>query len=131
MQHIRLYNLIRKWVKTMSYQVVVTLTDAEYDDVVRKAENKAISIAQYVKKYPISVDEFDVRYEYLKNKALEMPIGEPFTVMSIFEDWNCIPRGIKLSLGRNFYHYVKRGELTGVEPVGKNSSNVQLYARRV
>ena len=114
----------------MSYQVVVTLTDAEYDDVVRKAEDKGISIAQYVKKYPISVDEFDVRYEYLKNKALEMPIGEPFTVMSVFEDWNCIPRGIKLSLGRNFYHFVKRGELTGVEPTGKNRSNIQLYVRR-
>ena len=36
-----------------------------------------------------------------------------------------------ITVGRNFYHYVKRGELTGVEPVGKNSSNVQLYARRV
>jgi len=50
--------------------------------------------------------------------------------MSVFEDWNCIPRGIKLSLGRNFYHFVKRGELTGVEPTGKNSSNIQLYVRR-
>lgn len=114
----------------MSYQVVVTLTDTEYEDVKKKAYEKGISISQYVKKYPISVDEFDIRYEKLKNMALEWTIGEPFSVMSVFDDWNCIPRGVKLSLGRNFYHLVKRGELEGVEPAGKNSSNVQLYVRK-
>lgn len=40
-----------------------------------------------------------------------------------------IDKGTKLSLGRNFYHMVKRGELDGVKPAGKNSSNVQLYVR--
>lgn len=114
----------------MSYQVVVTLTDTEYEDAKKKAFEKGISISQYVKKYPISVDEFDIRYEKLKKTALEWTIGETFSVMSVFDDWDCIPRGIKLSLGRNFYHLVKRGEVEGVEPAGKNSSNVQLYVRK-
>lgn len=115
----------------MSVTVSVTLTDKEYADVKSKAEEKGLSIAQYVKRFPISGDEFDERYEYLKKQAKQQPLGSPFTVMSLFSDWNEIPRGVKLSLGRNFYHLVKRneGEVNMVKPAGKNSSNVQLYIR--
>ena len=115
----------------MSVTVSITLTDKEYTDVKIKAEEKGLSVAQYVKRFPIAGEEFQERYSYLKNQAMIQPLGIPFTVMSLFPDWNDIPRGVKLSLGRNFFHLVKRndGEVKAVKPAGKNSSNVQLYLR--
>lgn len=115
----------------MPVTVSVTLTDEEYEEVLVKAKEKGLTVAQYVKKYPISGDEFDRRYAFLKEQALLQPVKVPFTVMSLFDDWDDIPRGIKLSLGRNFYHLVKREteELIKIKPAGKNSSNVQLYVR--
>lgn len=116
----------------MSVSVSVTLTDKEYEVVTQQAKEKGLSIAQYVKRFPISGDEFDERYEYLKKQSCSQEVGFPFTVMSLFSDWNDIPRGVKLSLGRNFYHLIKRGEeIKSVKPAGKNSSNVQLYIREV
>lgn len=115
----------------MSVTVSVTLTDKEYADVKIKAEEKGLSVSQYVKRFPIAGVEFDERYDYLKRQAMQQPIGIPFTVMSLFPDWDDIPRGVKLSLGRNFYHLVKRndGDVKAIKPAGKNSSNVQLYLR--
>lgn len=115
----------------MSVTVSVTLTDKEYAVVRIKAEEKGLSVAQYVKRYPIAGEEFDERYDYLKHQAMQQPLGIPFTVMSLFPDWNDIPRGVKLSLGRNFYHLAKRkeGDIKAIKPAGKNSSNVQLYLR--
>lgn len=111
----------------MSNQVVVTLTDKEYSEVVKLSKEKGLSISQYVKRYSIGNVDFDSLYNCLRIKAIKQPVNKPFTVMSLFTDWNKIDRGVKLSLGRCFYNLVKSGELPGVEPAGKNSSNVQLY----
>lgn len=111
----------------MSNQVVVTLTDKEFAEVEKLAKEKGLSISQYVKRYPITDDDFDCRYDFLQKEAVKQPVNTPFTVMSLFDDWNEISRGVKLSLGRCFYHLVKGGKLPNVEPVGKNSSSVQLY----
>lgn len=111
----------------MSHQVVVTLTDEEYENVSKLAKIKGLSISQYVKRYEISDVEFDRRYEYLKSKAMQQPINSTFTVMELFEDWDKIDRGVKLSLGRCFYHLVKAGKLSGVKATGKNSSSIQQY----
>lgn len=114
----------------MSRTVVITLTEEEYDRIKVQADEKGLTMAQYVKRYPIGDQDFDSRFEELKRKAAAHQIGEEFTVMSLFDDWGEIPRGVKLSLGRTFYHLVNRGELPGVTPAGKNSSNVQLYVRQ-
>lgn len=107
--------------------ISITLTDAEYRMAERKAAEKGITISQYVKQYPIISDEFETRFEYLKENAVSFSPGVKFTVMSIFEDWKDIERGTKLSLGRTFFHLVRRGGLKPVKPAGKNTSNVQLY----
>ena len=111
----------------MSVTVSVTLTDEEYQNAMNKAMEIGLTISQYVKRYPIGASEFEDRFEFLKEQASTFPVNKPFTVMSLFPDWNSIERGIKLSLYRNFFHIIKRGELPTVTPYGKNSSNVQLY----
>ena len=125
--NIRLYN--QKGREYMSIIVSVTLTEKEYEMATSEAQKKGLTITQYVKRFPITGEGFDERYEFLKQQALEQPLMTPFTVMSLFSDWDEIERGTKLSLGRNFYHLVKRGELKGIIPAGKNSSNIQLYMR--
>ena len=115
----------------MSYIVSVTLTDREYSEVKKAAEEKGLTISQYVKRYPISDDEFNLQYEFLKNESLKTEKDVPFSVMSVFGDkWDTIPRGIRLSLGRNFYHLVKRGELKGIITAGKSIYNIQMYVRK-
>ena len=114
----------------MAVTISVTLSDRQYDEAKKEAEKLGISISQYVKITPIVDSEFEERYEFLKKQAKTIDENKPFTVMSIFSDWFSIERGIRLSLGRNFFHAVNRGEIPGVVPAGKNSSNVQLYERR-
>lgn len=111
----------------MSVTISVTLTDEEHRLAKEEALKKGLTISQYVKQFAIGNDDFDSRYEELKQKAINYPEGQTFTVMSMFLDWDKIERGVKLSLGRNFYHLVRRGELPPVLPAGKNSSNIQLY----
>lgn len=111
----------------MSITISVTLTDKEYEQVKIKSQEVGLTISQYVKRNNICGDEFAKRYDYLIQKAKSQANGSAFTVMSLFPDWNDIPKGTKLSLGRNFFHLVKRGEVEGIVPEGKNSSNIQLY----
>lgn len=113
----------------MSHTVSVTLTDDEYEEALQKSREIGLDISQYVKRYNIGDNEFDRRYKHLIATANIQPEGIPFTVMALFPDWNTIPKGVKLSLGRNFYHLVKRNDnaVANILPAGKNSSNVQLY----
>ncbi len=112
----------------MSKNISITLTDAEYELAVNKAAELGLDLAQYVKRYPIGENEFNERYAYLIAQAKSQPIGTPFTVMSLFPDWGDIPKGIRLSLGRCFYHLVKR-KPSDIKAAGKNSSNIQMYVR--
>ena len=120
----------------MSKVVNVTLTEEEYKFVEKAAEEKGLTISQYVKRFPIGDDEFSRHYEFLLEKVNEQDPDVPFTVMSIFgKNWEKIDKGIRLSLGRNFFHLVKRslkgnGDLKNIHPAGKNIYNVQLYVRK-
>lgn len=111
----------------MSVNVQITLSNTEYEKIKKDAAEKGLTPAQYIKHCAVDDSEFESRYDYLKQQALHFPEGQVFTVMSIFSDWNEIELGIRLSLGRTFYHLVKRGGLSPVIPAGKNSNNVQLY----
>ena len=113
----------------MSVTVSVTLTNDEYEKAMKEAEAKGLSISQYVKRFAIGSDEFDSRFEFLKKAALEQNVGKRFTVMSLFDDWDEIEKGVKLTLGRAFFNLVKKGDLEGVEDAGKGVSNIQLYRR--
>lgn len=113
----------------MSVTVSVTLTNDEYKKALKDAEAKGLTISQYVKRFSIGSNEFDTRFEFLKKAAQEQNVGKRFTVMSLFEDWNEIEKGVRLTLGRAFFNLVKKGDLEGVEDAGKGVSNIQLYRR--
>ena len=108
--------------------ISVTLTQEELRMAEKLAERHGLPLAQCVKQFPLCDQVFEERFETLKQRAAAQPAGRPFTVMGLFsDDWNTLDRGLRLSLGRTFYHLVRGGKLPGVRPAGKNSSNVQLY----
>lgn len=109
--------------------ISVTLTQNELDQAKKLAEKHGLPLAQCVKQFALGDQGFEERFEALKQKAAAQPVGQPFTVMGLFSDWNDLDRGLKLSLGRTFYHFVRSGKLPGVRSAGKNSSNVQLYEK--
>ena len=111
----------------MSVIVSVTLTDEEHALAKKLAKEHGLPLAQCVKQFPLCDRVFEERFETLKKRAAARPAGQPFTVMGLFDDWDTLDLGLKLSLGRTFYHCVRSGKLPGVRPAGKNSSNVQLY----
>jgi len=111
----------------MSINIQITLSESENKQIQKQADIIGLTRAQYIKQKILTDTEFEVRYNFLKKAALNQSKGEMFTVMSLFPDWNELERGMKLSLGRNFYYLVKRGDLSPVRPAKKNSSNVQLY----
>ena len=111
----------------MSVIVSVTLTDEEHALAKKLSKEHGLPLAQCVKQFPLCEQVFIERFEALKQRAAAQPAGQPFAVMSLFDDWGTLDRGLKLSLGRTFYHLVRGGKLPGVRPAGKNSSNVQLY----
>lgn len=107
--------------------ISVPLTKAEHELAKKLAKEHGLPLAQCVKQFPLCDQVFEERFETLKQRAAAQPVGKPFTVMSLFDDWGTLDRGLKLSLGRTFYHLVRSGKLPAVRPAGKNSSNVQLY----
>ena len=107
--------------------ISVTLTAEEFALAKALSKERGLPLAQCVKQFPLCDKVFETRFETLKQRAAARPAGQPFTVMSLFDDWNTLDRGLKLSLGRTFYHLVRGGNLPGVRPAGKNSSNIQLY----
>ena len=111
--------------------ISVTLTQAELKLAEKLAKEHGLPLAQCVKQFRLCDQVFEEHFETLKQRAAAQPEGQPFTVMGLFDDaeWNDLDRGLKLSLGRTFNHFVRGGKLPGVRPAGKNSSNVQLYEK--
>lgn len=111
--------------------ISVTLTQAELKLAEKLAKEHGLPLAQCVKQFRLCDQVFEEHFETLKRRAAAQPEGQPFTVMGLFDDaeWNDLDRGLKLSLGRTFNHFVRGGKLPGVRPAGKNSSNVQLYEK--
>lgn len=113
----------------MTHTVAVTLTDGEYKQAVETAKSLGITLAQYVKQNAIVSDDFTKYFDILCEKAKRHPLEKPFMVMDLFADWDAIDRGLRLSLGRTFYHQVSAGKIPGIALAGKGRSNIQLYVR--
>ena len=113
----------------MGRTVVITLTENEYASAVIEAEKMGLQLSQYVKRFPIGSEEFEDRFEELKQKAQNFEVGKRYSIIDCFsDDWQAISRGTRLSLGRNFYNFVRSGGLENVIEDGKKG-NVQMYLR--
>ncbi|MCP1110902.1 single-stranded DNA-binding protein [Ohessyouella blattaphilus] len=118
----------------MSKSISVTLTNDEYENFKKEADGLGLTLGKLARMRLMSDTSFEETYDRLKHLASIAPPSIPFTVMSLFDedDWrNNFDTGLKLSLGRTFYNYVRGNKMTSVVITKKNSSNVQQYQRDV
>ena len=82
------------------------VTTDEFIEIQDKAKEKNMSISMYCKSRIFPESEFEKHYNYLLEKIKKYPLNIIFTIRDVFgKDWDNIPTGIKLAIGRRFFHY--------------------------
>lgn len=113
--------------KTVNIQI--TYAEREWAEIVKNAEEKGVSPAQFIRSASLSSNEFDICFKQLCERVQDLESGTRFDIKSVFgTDWLKITKGVKLSLGRNFNKLVKQNKIA-VREAGKDSSNTQLYEK--
>lgn len=117
----------------MSKNLVIVLSDDEYEEIHAKAAEKNISASKYA--YDLlfqSADSFESKWTRLLDRLEKYPRGAEFDVSTIVgaEDWKSYTRGTKLSLARTLSRKIADGTIKGVEINGRSSSNVTIYMKK-
>ena len=88
-------------------KVTIGFTSEEFYKIQKWAQERGVSIAQYIKSKVVP-NEFDLRYDELLQKVNQLESGKEFSIKELWEknEWDCISRGVRLSLGRHFYRNI-------------------------
>ena len=109
-----------------TYQVYCTDNEAEI--IERDAQAAGLTVSQYLKKKALSETEFQRYFDDLLVRVANLPNGTTFTIREVFStDWTRISKGVRLALGRAFFHRVGADGTTNVRAKGKDSANTQMY----
>jgi hypothetical protein len=113
----------------MSRTVQIVLSNEEYEQLEREANQEGLTVPLYVKGVALGDNEFSRSYKKLIQKVAQLPSGTRFTIKAVFgTDWT-MGKGVKLSLGKTFYQRVEDGTVPNVVAEGKDSSNVMWYMK--
>lgn len=117
----------------MSKNLVIVLSDEEYEFVHRKAEERGISASKYARDmiFPAE-DNFESKWNILLDRIERYPSGAEFDVSMIMGRnlWDKYDRSTKLSLARTLSRKIADGTINNVIPVGRSSSNVTIYQKK-
>jgi hypothetical protein len=110
--------------------ISVGFTKEEYLEILKLAKIECVSISQYIKSKVIP-NEFNEKYNDLKQKVLKLKPNTTFTVKSLwqFDEWEKIPKGIKLSLGKHFYKNVEEGNIYNIIITGHDTYGIMCYKK--
>jgi hypothetical protein len=113
-------------------KVTIGFTSDEFSNIQKFAQEQGISIAQYIKSKVIP-NEFDVRYEELLQKVDRLEHNKEFSIKELWEkdEWDCISRGVRLSLGRHFYRNVVETQPPKIDNVKKSGFGVAGIMRYI
>ena len=117
----------------MSKNLVIVLSDDEYDEIHKMAARKGISASKYAyDKLFDAKDSFEMKWNQLLDNLDKYPTGAEFDtgIVAGVEIWKTYDRGTKLALARTLKRKVDDGTLTNVEIVGRSSSNVTVYRKK-
>jgi len=115
-------------------KVTIGFTSEDFFKIQELAQERGVSIAQYIKSKVIP-NEFDVRYEELLQKVNQLEPGREFNIKELWEDeneWYCISRGVRLSLGRHFYRNVVEThppKIVNVKEKGFGVAGIMRYTK--
>ncbi len=117
----------------MSKNLIIVLSDEEYDAIHNKAKEKGISASKYA--YDIlfkNKDSFESKWILLMERIEQYPSGAEFDISIIVGValWQSYDRGTKLSLARTLKRKIDDGSITNVEVVGRSASNITIYRKK-
>ena len=116
----------------MSKNLVIVLSDDEYDEIHKIAATKGISASKYAYDKLFDCEKnFEMKWNQLLDKLEKYPIGADFDtgILVGVDIWKEYDRGTKLALARTLKRKVDDGTLANVTIVGRSSSNVTVYRK--
>lgn len=118
----------------MSRNLVIVLSDEEYNAIHALAAEKGISASKYAYDRLFdgeSEDSFESKWNALVENLTRYPVGAEFDVSIIagLDQWRTYDRGTKLALARTLKRKIDDGTLKDVSVVGRSSSNVTIYKK--
>lgn len=110
--------------------LVIVISDKEYDAIHKLAAEKGISASKYAydKLFP-EKDSFEKKWNLLLSKIDSYPVGATFNISTIvgIDIWQTYDRGTKLALARTLKRKIDDGTIKNVSVAGRSSSNVTIY----
>jgi hypothetical protein len=111
--------------------VSIGFTNEEFSEIQANAQKENVSISQYIKSKVIS-NETSFKYEELLQKVKKLNSGDEFTIKKLWEpdEWDNIPKGVKLSIGKYFYKNVKSEKVDNVIIKGFGKAGIMCYKKQ-
>jgi len=102
------------------------------DDQYSKLKELAVAKERTVEEYIL--DELGITVEPYMNtisqRVATLQSGTMFTVKAVMAtDWNRIPRGIRLSIGRKFFKMAENGSIPSVQSLIPDSAGTMTYKK--
>jgi hypothetical protein len=108
------------------------VTMDEFQNIQKEARQKNMSISMYCKSLIVSGTKFIKFYNHLIKKLESFPLHITFTIRDIMgnELWENIPKGIKLSIGRQFYSQVNSRIIENIKIEGYGAAKTMRYSKK-
>ena len=117
----------------MSRNLVIVLSDEEYNRIHELAAKKGISASKYAydKLMGGEGDSFESKWNTVLQNLEIYPAGIDFNISMLtgLETWNTYDRGTKLALARTLKRKIDDGSIKNVVIAGRSSSNVTIYRK--
>jgi hypothetical protein len=119
----------------MSERIIsIGVTENEFQEIQSYAQEQNMSVSMYCKSILIPTTKFCQYYKRLLKKIKELPSSSlKFTIRDLWktEDWDTIPKGIKLAMGRQFYSEVDKRLIKNINIEGYGSAKTMQYSKHV
>jgi hypothetical protein len=109
------------------------VTFEEYKNIEADAKNEGMSISMFCKSKILNTVFYEY-YQLLLKKVNELPANNSikFAISDLFEydQWCIIPKGIRLSIGKQFFNMVKNKTIKNVYIEGFGTSKTMRYSKK-
>ena len=108
------------------------VTFEEYKNIKSEAKDAGMSISMFCKSKVINT-MFNKYYQLLLKKVNKLPANKKikFSISDLFENkqWQMIPKGIRLSVGKQFFNMVNKNIIKDVKIEGFGTSKTMRYSK--
>lgn len=116
----------------MSKNLVIVVSDTEYEKIHTEATKKGISASKYAYDLIFSNENnFESKWNSLLTKIKTFPTNTEFDISLLVgtDTWKTYDKSTKLSLARTLSRKINDGTLNDIIVIGRSSSNVTIYKK--